>query len=153
MRRRAAALASALTLLLAPAAGAQQPQASLPDIEDEVMCTICGTLLGLAENAQADRERQFIRSLIAQGLTKEEIKDALVREYGESVLATPGDSGFDLTAWVLPIVAAGLGAAGVGYAVWRWRGERSDQPDEPSGPAPQGADAERLDADLARFDL
>jgi cytochrome c-type biogenesis protein CcmH/NrfF len=140
-------------LLLAPVAGAQEPQASLPDIEDEVMCTICGTLLELAENAQADREREFIRSLIAQGLTKEQIKDALVVEYGESVLATPDDSGFDLTAWLLPIVAAVAGAAGVGFAVFRWRRERPDEPDSPARPAPQGADAERLDADLARYDL
>ena len=153
MRRRAAALAMAITLLLAPIAGAQEPQASLPDIEDEVMCTICGTLLGLAENAQADREREFIRSLIAQGLTKQEIKDALVSEYGQSVLATPDDSGFDLTAWVLPVVAAALGAAGVGYAVWRWRRERPEESDSPAAEAPQGADAERLEADLARYDL
>ena len=153
MRRRPIALALIATLLLAPTAGAQEPRASLPDIEDEVMCTICGTLLELAENAQADREREFIRNLIAQGLTKEQIKDALVVEYGESVLATPDDSGFDLTAWLLPIIAAGIGAAGVGFAVWRWRRERPDEPDGPARPAPQGADAERLDADLARYDL
>jgi cytochrome c-type biogenesis protein CcmH len=153
VRRRIAGLALIAALLLAPAAGAQEPQASLPDIEDEVMCTICGTLLELAENSQADREREFIRDLIAQGLTKEQIKDALVVEYGEGVLATPDDSGFDLTAWLLPILAAGLGAAGVGYAVWRWRRERPDEPDPPAGEAPQGADAERLDADLARYDL
>ena len=96
------------------------------------MCTICGTLLELAENAQADREREFIRGLIAQGLTKEQIKDALVREYGDSVLATPDDSGFDLTAWLLPFIAAGLGIAGVGIAVYRWRRERPDEPDSPA---------------------
>jgi len=151
--RRTLALGAAALALLAPAAGAQEPRASLPDIEDEVMCTICGTLLELAENAQADREREFIRSLIAQGLTKEQIKDALVVEYGESVLATPDDSGFDLTAWLLPIIAAGLGIAGVGIAVYRWRRERPEEPDPPAPEAPRGADAERLDADLARYDL
>ena len=152
MTRRAAALVAAALLVLAPAAGAQQPQTSLPDIEDEVMCTICGTLLELAENAPADRQREFIRDLISQGLTKEQIKDALVREYGENVLATPSDSGFDLTAWLLPIIAAALGAVGVGIAVHRWRRERPDEPDSPEE-APHGADAERLNADLARYDL
>ena len=147
------ALCAAVALLLAPVATAQEPRASLPDIEDEVMCTICGVLLSLAENNQADREREFIRDLIAQGLTKEQIKDALVREYGDSVLATPDDSGFDLTAWLLPIIAAGLGIAGVGITVYRWRRERPDEPDSPAREAPSGADAERLDADLARYDL
>jgi cytochrome c-type biogenesis protein CcmH/NrfF len=151
--RRAGAVALVAALLFAPAAGAQEPRASLPDIEDEVMCTICGTLLELSENAQADRQRVFIRSLIAQGLTKDQIKDALVVEYGESVLATPDDSGFDLTAWLLPIIAAAVGAAGVGYAVYRWRRERPGEPADPPPAGPQGADAERLDADLARYDL
>jgi cytochrome c-type biogenesis protein CcmH/NrfF len=153
VRRRAAVLAAAALLLLTPSAGGQEPRTSLPDIEDEVMCTICGTLLELAENAPADRQREFIRDLIAQGLTKEQIKDALVREYGENVLATPGDSGFDLTAWLLPVIAAALGAVGVGIAVHRWRRERPDETDSPAAEAPHGADAERLDADLARYDL
>ena len=153
MRRRAAVLLASALLLIAPAAGAQEPQASLPDIEDEVMCTICGTLLELSENSQADRQRVFIRALIDQGLTKQEIKDALVREYGESVLATPSDSGFDLTAWVLPLVAALAGAVGVGVAAYRWRRERTDDEEPPAGQALSGAETERLDADLARFDL
>ena len=116
------------------------------------MCTICGTLLELSENSQADRQRVFIRALIDQGLTKQEIKDALVREYGESVLATPSDSGFDLTAWVLPLVAALGGAVGVGFAAYRWRRERTDE-EPPAGQALSGAESERLDADLARYDL
>ena len=152
MRRRAAALLASALLLIAPAAGAQEPRASLPDIEDEVMCTICGTLLELAENSQADRERDFIRALIAQGLTKDQIKDALVREYGESVLATPSDSGFDLTAWVLPLIVGLAGAIGVGFAAYRWRRERPDG-EEPPAEALTGAETERLDADLARYDL
>src|SRR3954470_3853721 len=94
----------ALAVLLAPAATAQQApaRASLPDIEDEVMCPICGTLLELSFSPQAERERDFIRRLIARGETKAQIKSALVDQYGEDVLATPSDSGFDLAAWIVP---------------------------------------------------
>ena len=54
------------------------------------MCPVCGTTLELASDSpQAIREREFIRGLIAEGRTKEEIKDALVAEFGEEVLATP----------------------------------------------------------------
>ena len=42
----------------APAPAA--PQTSIADVEDEVMCPICGTLLELAESPQAQRERAFI---------------------------------------------------------------------------------------------
>ncbi|MGH2923611.1 MAG: cytochrome c-type biogenesis protein, partial [Solirubrobacterales bacterium] len=98
------ALAALALIFAAPAASAQEP-ASLPDIEDEVMCPICGTPLEHSQAPQADRERALIRRLIAQGATKDEVKDALVAEYGEEVLAVPDDEGFGLAAWVLPPAA------------------------------------------------
>jgi cytochrome c-type biogenesis protein CcmH len=155
--RRLAVLALCL-LAAAPAAAFAQtpadsptPRASLPDLEDEVMCTICRSTLQLSNSPQADRERNLIRGLIAEGLTKEEIKDELVRQYGEDVLATPKDSGFDLTAWLLPLFGLIAGAVGVGFALVRWR-RRGDH-GEPPAPRPAGEEAERLDADLARYDL
>lgn len=154
--RRFAALAAiaACTACLLPlpaGAAAEAPRASLPDLEDEVMCTICRATLQVSNSPQADRERDFIRSLIAQGLTKEEIKDELVRQYGEEVLSTPGDSGFDLAAWLLPIGGLVLGAAGIGLALLRWR--RRGEDGEPAADAPAGADAARLEADISRYDL
>jgi cytochrome c-type biogenesis protein CcmH len=70
---RVALLVLTLTVLLSPTAAAavSNPRASLPDIEDEVMCPICGTLLELSEAPQAVRERVFIRRLIAEGQSKE----------------------------------------------------------------------------------
>jgi cytochrome c-type biogenesis protein CcmH len=150
---RLAALILALVALLAPAAAATRPQprASLPDIEDEVMCPVCGTLLELSDSPQADRERVFIRKLIAEGRSKQQIKDALVGQYGSAVLATPNGSGFNLTAYWVPILAGLLAAAALIAGVRRWR--RSAAPGPPSGPAPEGEDAERLESDLARYDL
>ena len=101
MVRRAALLVAVALLAVPPLAAAQsaEPQTSLPDIEDEVMCIVCGVPLELATEApQANQERDFIRELIAQGLTKDEIKDRLVAEFGSEVLATPDNSGFDLAA-------------------------------------------------------
>jgi cytochrome c-type biogenesis protein CcmH len=72
-----------------------QAQANLPDIEDQVMCPVCGTALNLSFSPQADRERAFIRHEIAQGKTEGEIIDDLVVQYGTSVLAEPPKSGFE----------------------------------------------------------
>ena len=69
------------------------------------MCPICGTALNLSASPQADRERAFIRREIAEGKTKDQIKDELVAQYGTQVLAEPPKSGFDLTAWLVPGVA------------------------------------------------
>ncbi len=152
-----AALASlALLILLAPAAAlAGEPRASLPDIEDEVMCTICGTTLQLSSSPQAEQERDLINGLIARGKTKEEIKDALVAEYGSEVLAVPSSSGFDLAAWLVPIVGILVALLAVGLAARRWR--RRPRRLGPAAGAPGGgsdpADQARLDTDLGRYEL
>lgn len=126
-----------------------EPQTNLSDIEDEVICLVCGTTLELTDDApQAQQLRDQIRGLIDQGLTKDEIKGELVDEYGESVLATPGTEGFDLTAWVLPGLAIALAAIAIAFALQR---NRARAP----GPAPSRPSAEdnaRLDRDLSSFD-
>jgi cytochrome c-type biogenesis protein CcmH len=146
-------------LLLAPAAVAKAgpPQrASLGDIENEVMCLVCGTTLNVSDSPQADRERAFIRTLIARGETKDQINAALVAQYGQRVLATPSDSGFDLAAWIVPGLAVILAAIAIGFAVVRWRRAR---PAGQSGPLPAAApptgagDGARLRSDLEHYDL
>jgi cytochrome c-type biogenesis protein CcmH/NrfF len=142
----------ATLLALAPAAGAEQ-RASLTEIEKQVMCPVCGTLLQLAESPQAQREKAFIRRLIAAGKSEGQIKDALVAEYGDEVLALPQDSGFSLSAYVVPIVAFILAAVALAIGVLRWRRAGGSGHGDPRSAAPEGDDAERLDADLARYDL
>jgi cytochrome c-type biogenesis protein CcmH/NrfF len=117
------------------------------------MCPVCGTLLELSDSPQAERERVFIRRLIAAGRDKQQIKDALVRQYGNSVLATPHGAGFDLSAYLVPIVAflVAAGAVLLGVAKWR-RSTAAREADAEVGP-PEGEQAERLDSDLARYDL
>jgi cytochrome c-type biogenesis protein CcmH len=147
------AITAAIVLLATAAAGpaaAQEPRASLPDVEDEVMCTICGTLLEESQSPQADRERALIRRLIAEGRDKDQIKDALVAEYGPRVLATPSGHGFDLLAWLIPILGILLAAGAIALTLVRVRrrgaGEREPLPDlDP-------ADAARLREDLSAYD-
>jgi cytochrome c-type biogenesis protein CcmH/NrfF len=144
----------ALALLAPVAAGGDQP-ASLTEIEKQVMCPVCGTLLQLAESPQAQRERVFINGLIDEGKTEAEVKDALVAEYGDEVLALPPHSGFSLSAYLVPIIAFLIAIAALAVGVLRWRRAGGDPPDGPrtSAGGPSGEDSARLDADLARYDL
>jgi cytochrome c-type biogenesis protein CcmH/NrfF len=149
---RLAVLAAIALALFAPAAVAEG-RASLTEIEKQVMCPVCGTLLQLAESPQAQRERAFINRLIAEGRSEEQIKDALVAEYGNAVLALPPDSGFSLSAYVVPIVAFLIAAVALAVGVLRWRRSGSGGSSPNLGTGPSDEDADRLDADLARYDL
>ncbi len=144
----------AAALLFAAPALAAAPQTTLPDVEDEVMCPICGTLLQLAESPQAQRERAFVRRQIAAGKSKAEVKDALLVQYGPAVLALPRGSGFDLSAYLVPAIAFLAALLALGAGVWRWRrAGRGPGAGPPAAAGPGAEDSARLDADLARYDL
>lgn len=139
----------------APALGsAPQPSVSLNDIEGEVMCPICGELLELADSPQALREKAFISTLIAKGKSRAQIKDILVAQYGPEVLALPKASGFDLSAYLVPVIGFMIAAVALAVGVFRWRrNARPPGSEPPQARGPSAEDAERLDADLARYDL
>jgi len=148
---RQALLGLALWLALAAPASAACPQTSLGDLEDEVMCPVCGTSLGLATDApQAQRERAFIQGLIDDCRSKDEIKDALVAEFGDGVLALPDDDGFDLAAYLVPLaILLGAGVV-IAVGVRRWRARPAAAA---AGPVASTRESKRLDDDLARYDL
>jgi cytochrome c-type biogenesis protein CcmH len=148
--RGLAILGLLVAALAAPAVAATR--ASLADIEDEVMCPVCGTLLELSDSPQAQRERAYINGLIAQGKTKQQIEDALVEQYGPNVLATPSGHGFDLSAWIVPGLAVLALAVGLGL-VW-WRRARRGSGQVRTEPAPLSAeDAARLERDMSAHEL
>jgi cytochrome c-type biogenesis protein CcmH len=139
-----------LAVLLVFATGAASA-ATLPDIEDEVMCVECNTALNVSTSPVADQERAFIRRQIALGRDKQQVKAALVSEYGPGVLADPPSSGFDLAAWLVPILLVLLGIVGVAVAARRWRRHAAPAPAAPGEPL-AAEDARRLDAELAAYD-
>jgi len=147
------ALAAVVLAMLALPGIASGAQATLIDLEDEVMCPICGTLLELAEAPQAQRQRAYIAGLIAEGKSKAEIKDALVAEYGHEVLALPEGSGFNLSAYLAPAIGFVVALVALGFGVARWRRAGNDSPPPDGESGPQDKDAKRLEDDLARYDL
>jgi cytochrome c-type biogenesis protein CcmH/NrfF len=147
-------VALSLTLVATASAGTRT---TLNDVEDEVMCPVCGTPLNLASDApSANDERALIRRLITQGYGKEQIKRRLAREFGPGVLALPPQRGFDLTAYLAPIVLVLAGLVAIGVLAVRWRRRRPAPLVRADGgsatPALDPADARRLDEDLARYD-
>ena len=150
--RGALALAAAIVLLVLPGAAAACPKTSVADIEDEVMCPVCGTPLALATEApQARRQREFILDLVERCRSKEQVKAALVAEFGENVLALPEDEGFDLAAYAVPALGFLLAGGALAAAAIRWR--RRPAPDPAETDAPEPGEARRLEDDMRRYDL
>ncbi|HEV7936853.1 MAG TPA: cytochrome c-type biogenesis protein CcmH [Solirubrobacteraceae bacterium] len=151
------------TLMLVAALGASPvldsvalgatPRASMPAIERQVMCVTCKIPLNVAESPQSQRERAYIRELIAEGKTEAQIKNELVGQYGSSVLALPSAKGFDLAAYLVPVavVLALIGLLALLLPSWR-RHARAQTATSAESPELSAGDAARLDADLERFD-
>jgi cytochrome c-type biogenesis protein CcmH len=143
--------AAALVVLAAlagvsPASVADPPNAA--DLEAELVCPVCETTLDQSNAPVAERMKLYIRERIAAGDTEEEIKDALVAEFGPGVLATPEKSGFGLLAWLLPLGALLAGLVTVAVLVRTWSRRRA-----PGAAAPLDPELERrVDEELARFD-
>lgn len=153
--RLGAAVLLATWALTSPAAlaNAPQPRASLTDIENDVMCTLCHESLAVAQSPQADAERNYIRGLIAKGETKQQILKDMVAQYGPTVLGRPPASGFNLTVYVLPPAILAVGIAILAFTLPRWRrrtrAAKSRSPDK--SPALDPAEAARLEHELSQF--
>lgn len=163
VKRNAFAIVAMLMVAVFVAAAAAQaaarPRTTLPAVESQVMCVTCKISLTVAESPQANRERVYIQRLINEGRTLPEIKQALVYQYGQSVLALPPDHGFDVGVYVVPIAVALALLLTVALLLprWRRRARAAQAAHEAEGVAGHGgdlsrADTARLQADMARFD-
>jgi cytochrome c-type biogenesis protein CcmH len=154
--RRALVTAFVLALAVTGSAAASEQHPTLPELERELICPTCHEPLAASSSPIAERMRAFIRERIAAGDTKSEIKAKLVDQFGESVLAAPPKKGFNLLAWLLPLIGLALGAVVLAVLARRWSRSRAGRaPLGPSGNGRAPLDPElerRLDEELARFD-
>ena len=147
--RRLLALGVLVLGLAAPAAASEE-HPTPAELESELVCPVCETTLDTSNAPIALRMKHKIREQIAAGKTKSEIKAGFVEQFGPGVLAVPAKRGFDLLAWLLPLVGITLAAVVVGALAWRWSRRRSEEP-EPESPLDPELER-RLDAELARFE-
>ncbi len=86
---------------------AQEKSELIIDIEQSLMATCCwsGTVYD-----HGNKEMELnITAMVGDGKTKTEILDYYTDQYGERVLAVPKAEGFNIFAWIAPIVIFGLG--------------------------------------------
>lgn len=150
---RALAVALAALALAGPAVASEQ-HPTLGELEGQLMCPICeGETLAQSDSPAALRIKAYIGRRIEQGATRSQIKNELVEQWGTRILAAPPRHGFDLLAWLLPIVGALGGAAVLGVLAWRWSRAREPAAQWTLTTRPLGPEDERrVEDELRRFD-
>lgn len=78
-----------------------------------------GSFAGPCETAQA--ELKELNERVGQGKSDDLVLQSFVQEYGATVLISPPARGFDLWAWLMPVIAPLIGIALVWMVVARWR--------------------------------
>ena len=74
-------------------------------LEKEIMCPVCdGQTLDQSQSLIAEDMKNSIKEKIAEGYNEEEIKNYFIDRYGQNVVAYPSTTGFNLLAYLVPIL-------------------------------------------------
>lgn len=162
--RRAVAAVLVCLAFVVPVVQAQEaPTPTLDQIQAvarELYCPLCnGVRLDNCDLQACIQMRQVIADRLAAGVSKDQIKQEFVAQYGPVVLGEPPREGLNWLIWLLPIAAFIGGAIWVLWTVRGWTRASSAAPagSAPAPPAP-GAVASgdvylaQVDADLERID-
>ena len=100
--------------VLAPhrSASADDPLATKEmEVERQLGCPICTNLpLNVCDNQICEQMKGIIHQKLTDGATPDEVVAFFVGHYGEGILLTPPQEGFNLAVWYLPVAALVLGA-------------------------------------------
>jgi cytochrome c-type biogenesis protein CcmH len=128
---RAIALATVLAMSAAtPAPSQETPRAKSLSKRVLCMCGGCedsaglcnhpgGTFSGPCETARG--MQKDLDAHVTRGESDDQILQAMVEQYGPTVLVEPPKKGFDLLAWVMPIAVPLIALVLVWEVVRRWR--------------------------------
>jgi cytochrome c-type biogenesis protein CcmH len=102
--------------------GSTDPLDRAHALEQTIKCPTCrGQSVAESDAAASKAIRTEISKRIEQGQGDDQIRDYFAAQYGQDILLRPARSGLAGLVWVLPVAAVVLGAAGLGFAFWRWR--------------------------------
>ncbi|MGE5601536.1 MAG: cytochrome c-type biogenesis protein CcmH [Nitrososphaerales archaeon] len=124
--RKITFLAVTLLLLLGMSMSSAAAQTPTPNqinvVAKDLWCPLCnGVRLDNCELQACVQMREVIGQKLAAGENKESIKAYFVQQYGDVVLGQPPREGFNLIAYIFPILAAVVGIGWVTYLVLTWR--------------------------------
>ena len=119
-------------------------------IGHQLMC-MCGCNQILLECnhvgcAYSDRMRNELTVALERGDSDSLVLQSFVQKYGNTVLAAPTSSGFNVVAWITPFAIFALACGGTIWIVRAWKARTLAQPVEHPNLAPEELDALRKKA-------
>lgn len=117
------------------------------EIESMLKCPVCRSQsVRTSRSFMAEDMSRRIRQMVAEGRSKEEIREYFVARYGDYIVLAPRKEGFTWTVWLLPFALVLGGAVTIVAVARRWRGTVPPPPP----PARSSADTymQRLEQEL-----
>jgi cytochrome c-type biogenesis protein CcmH len=121
-----------LAVLLIPHSGIAL---TTTEVSAEIMCTCgCTMVLNTCNCGTADAMRSDIAGRIERGQSRDEIINAFVSQHGEQILSSPPRRGFNLVAYIAPMLGLLIGIVIAVFLARRWRYSRFlEEEDEVGG--------------------
>ncbi len=92
------------------------------EIEDSLVAPCCWTQpVSQHDSEVAAQIRDEVRTMLAEGRSREQILDFYIAKYGERILVTPRAKGFNSLAYILPWAALPIGVSILILLLRRWR--------------------------------
>ena len=105
--------------LTAPADSALEARTT--SVASQLRCPVCqGLSIQDSPSDLARSMRSLVREQLAAGQSPDQVKAFFVSKYGEWILLAPSTRGFNLVAYVAPIIVVLAGAVVIALAVRRW---------------------------------
>lgn len=115
-----------------PLQAQRSPSERAKSLNDRIMCMCggCSEAAGKCNHmggtfagpcATAQKEMKEVAARISSGQSDDLILQSFVQEYGPTVLISPPAAGFDLWAWLMPIIVTISGFAVAGFVLMRWK--------------------------------
>jgi cytochrome c-type biogenesis protein CcmH len=116
------------------------------EIESMLKCPVCRSQsVRTSRSFMAEDMSRRIRQMVAEGRSKEEIREYFVARYGDYIVLAPRKEGFTWTVWLLPFALVLGGAVTIVAVARRWHGRPPPAPP----PAPSASTyMQRLEREL-----
>jgi cytochrome c-type biogenesis protein CcmH len=117
------------------------------EIESMLKCPVCRSQsVRTSRSFMAEDMSRRIRQMVAEGKSKEEIREYFVARYGDYIVLAPRKEGFTWTVWLLPFALVLGGAVTIVAVARRWRGKPPSAP--PPAPSSASTYMQRLEREL-----